>query len=88
MATAGELGGVRVRRGGKREKQPSCSAIGWPFSVPFSLSSFCSSFFLPNSGLLAGPSMFEMLEAGLSHELKLGVSAGLSFLPVCGCWGL
>ena len=26
--------------------------------------------------------MVEMLEAGLSHELSLGVSAGLSFLPV------
>lgn len=44
----------------------------------------CFSFspFLRNSCLLADPSMFEMLEAGLSHDLSLGVSAGLSFLPV------
>lgn len=88
MATAGELGGVDVRRR-ERSDRP-VQQLGDCFQIVFlifPLFSFC--FPLPNSSLLVDLSKLEkMLEVGLSHDVSWGVSAGISFLPgtvgVCG----
>lgn len=74
----------------KREKQPSCTAIRWAFRFDYFFVFLV--FFFPfyscfqTCASLGNSSMFELL-AGLSHDVNLGVSAGLS-LPSCDCWGV
>lgn len=83
MATAGELGGVDVRRRERSSRPVRQLGDCFPY-FPFVLFLFSASEFQPPCRPVKAR---KMLEAGLSHDVSWG-GFGWYFLPSWDCWGL